>query len=190
MDFNPQPCSLRADSATRPRSWQVESLRCASLHSNLSVFPPFLSEQSFKDNSFSLSIFLTQTASTCWVHFLYYSCVFTMETKHLKLSNCSVLRTFPSSYERNKQTKNLILHSAHPICVMASLFSQFVVHIAILSPLARMLMTAPQTSSLWSSKASPTRHKSCKHREARSHPFFTFNEWFDWKQPLGEQRNQ
>lgn len=71
---------------------------------------------------------------------------------------------------------------AHPMCVIASLFSEFVVHIAILSPFARMLMTAPHTSSLWSSKASPTRHKSCEH--------ITFSKNYLWLPIIGQHSLQ
>lgn len=46
--------------------------------------------------------------------------------------------------------------------MMASLFWQLLVQMAILSPLGRTLTTAPQTSSLASSNDSPTKHKSCK----------------------------
>ena len=48
----------------------------------------------------------------------------------------------------------------HPMCSTPSWFSASRVHTAILSPLARMLMTAPHTSWLCSPKLSPMRHSS------------------------------
>ena len=48
----------------------------------------------------------------------------------------------------------------HPMCSTPSWFSASCVHTAILSPLARMLMTAPHTSRLCSPKLSPMRHNS------------------------------
>lgn len=48
----------------------------------------------------------------------------------------------------------------HPMCSTPAWFSASLVHTAILSPLVRMLMTAPHTSGLCSSKLSPIRHSS------------------------------
>lgn len=48
----------------------------------------------------------------------------------------------------------------HPMCSTSAWFSASLVHKAILSPLVRMLMTAPHTSRLCSSKLSPIRHSS------------------------------
>lgn len=44
------------------------------------------------------------------------------------------------------------------MCITPALFSASLVHRAILSPLVRMLTTAPHTSPLYSSKLSPSRH--------------------------------
>lgn len=52
--------------------------------------------------------------------------------------------------------------STYPIVIMASLFWQLLVQMAILSPLGLTLTTAPHTSSLASSNDSPTKHKSFK----------------------------
>lgn len=57
--------------------------------------------------------------------------------------------------------------SVYPIVMMASLFWQLLVQMAILSPLGRTLTTAPHTSSLASSNDSPTKHRSCKAHKAR-----------------------
>ena len=55
-----------------------------------------------------------------------------------------------------------VTFSTYPIVIMASLFWQLLVQMAILSPLGLTLTTAPHTSSLASSNDSPTKHKSCK----------------------------
>lgn len=55
--------------------------------------------------------------------------------------------------------------------MMASLFWQLLVQMAILSPLGRTLTTAPHTSSLASSNDSPTKHKSCR-KQANKQPRF------------------
>lgn len=52
--------------------------------------------------------------------------------------------------------------ATYPIVMMASLFWQLLVQMAILSPLGLTLTTAPHTSSLASSNDSPTKHKSCE----------------------------
>lgn len=57
--------------------------------------------------------------------------------------------------------------STYPIVMMASLFWQLLVQMAILSPLGRTLTTAPHTSSLASSNDSPTKHRSCRTHKMR-----------------------
>lgn len=61
--------------------------------------------------------------------------------------------------ENNKENTSSFMLT-YPIYVIDSLFSQSVVHIAILSPLFLTLTTAPHASSLCSSNASPIRHNS------------------------------
>lgn len=56
----------------------------------------------------------------------------------------------------------------YPMWVTPSWFSASRVQMAILSPLVRMLMTAPHTSSLYSSNISPMRHSSCWEEEGEA----------------------
>lgn len=86
---------------------------------------------------------------------------------------------------------NLHRVGSHPIVIMASLFWQLLVQMAILSPLGLTLTTAPHTSSLASSNDSPTKHKSWNTRDKNDFISTTlFILSFDPQLPSGHLKNK